>query len=404
MHPATTQALAIVQQGAPDGAASPEMLVARMIAELVSQNDQIRRLIQNPGSTVLLDDDGTIFFDNVDPTKRAKLQLSGLTTGTTRTLTLPDGDMTLLGEATTQTITNKSIGAGQLTGDVATARIANALTAPGPIGGTTPGAGSFATLGNSGLHTTTLGAANTGAWAVTGHSLTGSNAGCMVDLAGTWNTSGVPTAFKLAMTDTASGLLSNLFHFYYTNAGGTQFAKLQRLTSTTCAFSVGGLGASIRLFEAAESAPRFLIGGTAIKLGSATFLSWTGTTLDASASAVIGFYKEDSNTLALCDGTTLANYRDFKIRKLILDATMTAAGTTGARTINKGAGSVNFAAGASTLVVTNSLVTTASIILAVVDSSQPYSVQRVVAGAGSFTIYLNTTISSETAVKWVVVN
>lgn len=278
------------------------------------------------------------------------------------------------------------------------------LASPGAIGGTTPAAVAATTLANSGLHTTTIGAANTPMWNGTGHSLTGSNASCMVDLAGTWNTSGVPTAFKFAITDTASGVLSNLFHFYYTNAGGTQFAKLQRLTSTTCSFSVGGLGASIRVFEGAESVPRFMIGGSSIKLGSATFLNWTGTTNDASASPVIGFYKEDSTTMAVCDGTTLSNYRDFKIRRLKVDATMTAAGTTGARTIDKGAGSVNFAAGNTSLVVTNNLVTASSIILAMVDASSGVNVQRVVAGSGSFTIYLNTTAGSEVAVKWAVIN
>jgi hypothetical protein len=278
------------------------------------------------------------------------------------------------------------------------------LTAPGPIGGTTPSSIAATTLANSGLHTTTIGAANTPMWNGTGHSLTGSDASCMVDLAGTWNTSGVPTAFKFAITDTASGNASNLFNFQYTNAGGTQFARLQRLTSTTCSFSVGGLGSSIRVFEAAQSTPRFLIGGASMVIGGGCFLNFSGTTHDASAAAVLGFYKEDTGTLALCNGSTLSSYRDMKMRKLHLDATMTAAGTTGARTINKGAGAVNFAAGATSLVVTNDQVTTASIILAMVDDAAAVHVQRVVAGSGSFTIYLNTTPAEECAVKWIVIN
>src|SRR5262249_10655984 len=48
---------------------------------------------------------------------------------------------------------------------------------------------------------------------------------------------------------------------------------------------------------------------------------------------------------------------------LALNKTVTAGGTTGAQTINKPAGSVNLAAGATNLVVTDSLVTTSSIIL-----------------------------------------
>ena len=56
--------------------------------------------------------------------------------------TFPSSIVTLTGS---QTLTNKSIAASQLTGDVAVARIATALTAPGAIGGTTPGTGAFTT-------------------------------------------------------------------------------------------------------------------------------------------------------------------------------------------------------------------------------------------------------------------
>jgi len=65
-------------------------------------------------------------------------------------------------------------------------------------------------------------AANTSALASTGYSLTGSNAQSLVDLAGTWNTSGTPTAIKLNVTDTASNAASNLIDL---QAGGvSQFA------------------------------------------------------------------------------------------------------------------------------------------------------------------------------------
>jgi hypothetical protein len=46
--------------------------------------------------------------------------------------------------------------------------------------------------------------ANTSSIAATGYSLTGSSAVAMVDLAGTWNTTGTPTAIKLNLTDAAS--------------------------------------------------------------------------------------------------------------------------------------------------------------------------------------------------------
>lgn len=47
-----------------------------------------------------------------DPTKIAKFDASGISTGTTRTFTFPDADTTLLGTNATQIITNKDIDAG----------------------------------------------------------------------------------------------------------------------------------------------------------------------------------------------------------------------------------------------------------------------------------------------------
>ncbi len=48
-------------------------------------------------------------------------------------------------------------------------------------------------------------AADTVPFSATGYSVTGSGSSSFVDLAGTWNTSGSPTAFKLNITNTASG-------------------------------------------------------------------------------------------------------------------------------------------------------------------------------------------------------
>lgn len=90
---------------------------------------------------------------------------------------------------------------------------------------------------------------------------------------------------------------------------------------------------------------------------------------------------------------------------IIVDKTITASGTTGAQTINKTAGSVNFAIAATSLVVTNSLVTTSSVILALVASNDTTmkSVQAV-AAAGSFTLYSNAAATAETRVNFLVLN
>jgi len=49
------------------------------------------------------------FADGTDATKKLALVLSGITTATTRSITVPDADFTLVGAALTQTLTNKTI-------------------------------------------------------------------------------------------------------------------------------------------------------------------------------------------------------------------------------------------------------------------------------------------------------
>lgn len=64
--------------------------------------------IDNTNTVNLLD---TLFRlqDNGDATKQLAFQLSGLTTATTRTITIPDSDLTLVGLTNTQTLTGKTI-------------------------------------------------------------------------------------------------------------------------------------------------------------------------------------------------------------------------------------------------------------------------------------------------------
>lgn len=89
---------------------------------------------------------------------------------------------------------------------------------------------------------------------------------------------------------------------------------------------------------------------------------------------------------------------------LSVEATITAGGTTGAQTINKAAGSVNFAASATTLVVTNSLVTASSLVFCVVQTNDTTAtIKNCVPGSGSFTITLTAAATAETRVGFFVV-
>lgn len=59
-----------------------------------------------------LDDATVAFVDEGDTSKKLKFQASGITTATTRTLTAPDANTTILGHDATQIITNKDIDGG----------------------------------------------------------------------------------------------------------------------------------------------------------------------------------------------------------------------------------------------------------------------------------------------------
>lgn len=90
---------------------------------------------------------------------------------------------------------------------------------------------------------------------------------------------------------------------------------------------------------------------------------------------------------------------------LTLETTNTAAGTTGAQTIDKMSGAVNFAASATTLVVTNSLVTAASMVFCTIQTNDATAtIKNCTPASGSFTITLTAAATAETRVAFWVIN
>lgn len=101
------------------------------------------------------------------------------------------------------------------------------------------------------------------------------------------------------------------------------------------------------------------------------------------------------NPMPDADGTVLIDTL-FNLSK-----TITPGGTTGAQTINKYSGSVNFAAAATSLVVTNSLISASSVITCTIGTNDTTMKSVLcVAGSGSFTIFPNAAPTAETRVNF----
>lgn len=110
---------------------------------------------------------------------------------------------------------------------------AGALAITGALSGVT-------TAALSSTLTITQGTANTGIIVSTGYSLTGSSGIGAVSYAGTWNTSGTPTALSVAITNTASNAASKLFDFLAGVAGATSLLSLTVTGATTGLLTIGG--------------------------------------------------------------------------------------------------------------------------------------------------------------------
>lgn len=142
--------------------------------------------------------------------------------------------------------------------------------------------------------------------------------------------------------------------------------------------------------------------------GTAFGVNWADTTtiLSAGASSAGMLLGTNTNQPLVVGTNDTERLRLTGAGSLSLQRTVTAAGTTGNQTINKMAGTVNFAAGASAITVTNSLVDASSIVFGVIRTADATAtfIKSIVPGANTFTITLNATATAETSVGFWVTN
>lgn len=193
-----------------------------------------------------------------------------------------------------------------------------------------------------------------------------------------------------------NGTAGQVFSVYRTYTSGSNYGRLHMGTNLYGAGIVGvvynetGASAADPVMALGNDSNGSLIfrsaGATQWKMVSADLLANIDNTGDIGASGA-------NRPRNLYLGTGLA-----------VEATITAGGTTGAQTINKTAGTVNMAAGQSTLVVTDSLCTANSLVFAVVRTNDATAtIKNVVAGSGSFTITLTAAATAETSLGFFLV-
>jgi hypothetical protein len=211
--------------------------------------------------------------DNVDPTKQAQFQLSGLSTGVTRTFTFPNGDTTLAGISTTQTFTggNTFSNSGNSFGTSPLASTTNIGS-----GATTTGLTKTVNVGTGGLSGSTT---NITVGAVAGTSTTTMNG--QTDIGGTTTSVNfariVGAATGAAPTISAQGSDANINlgltakgtgNINLSNGSGLQVQINDSVGTAVNYFSFGG--------SVTNSTPAMVMKGSDANVGAALTTKGTG--------------------------------------------------------------------------------------------------------------------------------
>jgi hypothetical protein len=205
------------------------------------------------------------------------------------------------------------------------------------------------------------------------------------------DTGGIANAVKIIICDACKSidLNTNALGRVQINDGTTAAAEFNRGAGQVV---IGDLNAGTPALELDSGATPFAqLTASDLRLGNT-----------ANSLRILAAGDKLASTLSVWDLST-AGGAGFGVTSILLDRTITAAGTTGNQTINLPNGSVNIAAGNSSIVITNSTVTTSSTIIAVANTADATcSVKNAVPTANTITIAMTAACTAETRVAfWV---
>jgi hypothetical protein len=179
----------------------------------------------------------------------------------------------------------------------------------------------FASLDNSfSVGQAITAAANTSALTAS-YSVTGTNTTPLLNLSGTWNTTGVARGILLNITDTSSAGASRLLELqtggtsrFVVRKDGVISLGIDHQSPTGLAFSTGGLGNAIQ--TSVNGAAHFLVAASRVNLPAASVFGWvSGTGLQGAADTILT--RDAANTLAQRNGT---NAQAFRLYNTFTDA------------------------------------------------------------------------------------
>lgn len=168
-------------------------------------------------------------------------------------------------------------------------------------------------------------AAEASALTVTGYSLSGSAASAMLNLAGTWNTSGNPVALSIAITNTASGATSKFLSFLAGASGTTEVLSVGKNGRLGIPDNAGGSNApdlyflndtGMGVYRAAANIIGLSVntnesfggGTTGVRLPSGAALNWTNGSMFA-GTIDLSLFRDIANTLAQRNGANAQTLR-----------------------------------------------------------------------------------------------